>query len=995
MRRVAGGDVLDDDNGGEGKGGGPISPYLLPGEEIFGTICLSLNIRSLNAGSKVDELKKFITSYQNAAVICLQEIYDLHGNIPTIPGFQPLICKNRKVKTGGGVGIYVRENMDVKLVKSPFLESRLETLSIDVQINKHRIIRIINVYIPPNVKLHEARSNLDLLPFKKSNCHIIGDFNLNQNNPKNLELAKDFTALGFRATIDQPTRIVETVRGVTKTIIDLAFTNNKLSKSFIIQTDLSDHYTLAVTINDKWRKCKEEFAQNYSPLQDDRSLEYLKCFMAARDWSDVLNDNTEHAFTLFSNVLSEGISVCCPPMQKNKRQRAIQPWYTKGLLISGKHKDRLHHIAAKKGSEDSWNRYKVYRNMYYKLCRLSKVLFYRHEFQDAKNSIREKWRVSNEIMGRVPKRGGNHKIGPLKNCSNNQEMANNFQSYFMSVAPDLAKKIPHTDASFLSYMPKIDADVEPLDLSREVSTTAIDLIIRKMKNKTSFSYDFMSNKMLKYCREPLLKPLAHLVSLSLRTGYVPPEWKRAKICPVHKKDSVDTPSHYRPISLLPSVSKVIEKVVCNRLYDHMNRWNLFYDLQYGFRAKRSCEDLLIKFMDLVNRAKRDNKYFLSVMVDFARAFDTVDVDILLAKLERYKIPSLWFKSYLENRYQFVQVGNSMSVQELITCGVPQGSILGPLLFLIYINDLPQCSSFVSLLFADDTTLTLSDKSIENLFLRANILLKQFEQWCFCNRLSLAPSKTRFILFSTEENVPELMLMQEPIKRVHDKSPEETSFKLVGVYLDASLSWKDHTTYIRKKILGILHMMKKSKNYIPVAMKKMIFSALIQSQLSYCISIWGGASESVMKPLYKIQKRALRLVNESHHIKHCDPMFANIQCLKVRDMYRLACARQAIKFFSSNLPTANMECFQQRETVYKIRGTAGVKTLTVPSVSCQQVEKMCCTNIPLLWNNEVPNDLKSLQELSFVNTYKEHILQQYRAFHCNIENCFSCGYSRNL
>ena len=198
------------------------------------------------------------------------------------------------------------------------------------------------------------------------------------------------------------------------------------------------------------------------------------------------------------------------------------------------------------------------------------------------------------------------------------------------------------------------------------------------------------------------------------------------------------------------------------------------------------------------------------MVDFARAFDTVDVDILLAKLERYKIPSLWFKSYLENRYQFVQVGNSMSVQELITCGVPQGSILGPLLFLIYINDLPQCSSFVSLLFADDTTLTLSDKSIENLFLRANILLKQFEQWCFCNRLSLAPSKTRFILFSTEENVPELMLMQEPIKRVHDKSPEETSFKLVGVYLDASLSWKDHTTYIRKKILGILHMMKKVK-----------------------------------------------------------------------------------------------------------------------------------------------------------------------------------------
>ena len=337
----------------------------------------------------------------------------------------------------------------------------------------------------------------------------------------------------------------------------------------------------------------------------------------------------------------------------------------------------------------------------------------------------------------------------------------------------------------------------------------------------------------------------------------------------------------------------------------------------------------------------------------------------------------------------------MSVRELITCGVPQGSILGPLLFLIYINDLPHSSSFMSLLFADDTTLTLSDKSIGNLFLRANLYLKEFEQWCFCNRLSLAPSKTRFILFSPDEDVPELILMQEPIKRVHEKSPDERSFKLVGVHLDASLSWKYHADYVRKKVLGILHMMKKSKNYIPVAMKKMIFSALIQSQLSYCIGIWGGASESVIKPLVKIQKRALRLVNESHHIKHCDPMFASIGCLKFRDMHRMACARQAVKYFYANLPTGNMDCFQHRKSVYKIRGSTGHRTLKMPSVSSKQLEQMCCTNIPKIWNKEVPVDLKLLQELSFVNAYKQHFLQQYKSFKCKIPNCFSCGYSKNM
>ena len=177
---------------------------------------------------------------------------------------------------------------------------------------------------------------------------------------------------------------------------------------------------------------------------------------------------------------------------------------------------------------------------------------------------------------------------------------------------------------------------------------------------------------------------------------------------------------------------------------------------------------------------------------------------------------------------------------------------------------------------------------------------------------------------------------------------------------------------------------------------MIFSALIQSQLFYCVRKWGEASKSVIEPLCKIQKRALRLVNESHHIKHCDPMFASIGCLKFRDMYRMACARQAVKHFYNTLPSANMECFQKRETVYKIRTSTGERTLTIPPVSTKhkQLEQMCCTNIPKIWNKEVPTDLKSMQELSFVNAYKQHFLQQYKSFKCHVDNCFSCKYTKN-
>ena len=176
--------MLDDDDGGEGEGGGPtpVSKYILPGDPISGTLCISANVRSFVSSSKQDELMKLISKYPNTAVICLQELWDLVGPYPIIPGFQPLVCKTRQGKGGGGVGIYVRENIDFKTISSPFLESKLETIAIDLYLNKHKMTRLINLYIPPGVKLEDTLSHLDLLPVKKNNCFLVGDFNLNQYN---------------------------------------------------------------------------------------------------------------------------------------------------------------------------------------------------------------------------------------------------------------------------------------------------------------------------------------------------------------------------------------------------------------------------------------------------------------------------------------------------------------------------------------------------------------------------------------------------------------------------------------------------------------------------------------------------------------------------------------------------------------------------------------------------------------------------------------------
>ena len=508
-------------------------------------------------------------------------------------------------------------------------------------------------------------------------------------------------------------------------------------------------------------------------------------------------------------------------------------------------------------------------------------------------------------------------------------------------------------------------------------------------------WDHMSNKMLKICREPLLKPLAHLCSLSLRLGYMPPEWKRAKIIPIFKKGDTAEASNYRPISLLSTFSKVIEKVVSNRIYAHFNKWNLFTPLQFGFRSRSNCENLLIKFTSYIAEAKNNNESALAILVDFAKAFDTVCFDILIKKLKYYKVPTKWIESYLKGRTQFVQIGNETSKHDIITCGVPQGSILSALLFLIYVNCLPNSCDLTAILFADDTTLLMKGKDINVLFTIANLQLKSFEQWCYCNRLSLAPSKTRFLIFSNSkiDSTPDLYLMNQQVKRVHENG-DEKSFKLVGVQIQEDMSWKLHTEYIRKKVLGILFMMKNSKHMIPARVKKMLFSSLVQSVIHYALPIWGGASKQIIDPLVRIEKRAIRLANNAHYIKHTDPMFGALGVLKLTDMYKILCARTAVKFLQNTLPEGNMDCFKERMIVRNIRSLNNIREICIPKDKSGKTHRLCTFQIPTIWNKNVPFDIKNFEELSLVATYKKIFIDEYNLFTCTKEECYSCNMVRN-
>ena len=299
-----------------------------------------------------------------------------------------------------------------------------------------------------------------------------------------------------------------------------------------------------------------------------------------------------------------------------------------------------------------------------------------------------------------------------------------------------------------------------------------------------------------------------------------------------------------------------------RLYDYFTVNNILFNKQFGFRAGHSTEHALLELIDQICDSFNDKNYFLGIFVDLSKAFDTVDHSILLKKLEHYGIKGRnlsWFQSYLSNRKQYIEYKqeNKTSNTELsnIICGVPQGSILGPLLFIIYVNDLCQTPEFLKpIMFADDTNLFCKSKTVKTLFLKANIELQKISEWFQANKLSLNEDKTRFTLFHKLQDRDNLPLQPPVLKTNNYKIERSSSIKFLGVMVDEHLNWKDHINIIENKLsknLGLLH---KAKQFLNAKAMKSLYFSFIHSYLTYGNVAWCSTFMNKTKKLFGKQNK---------------------------------------------------------------------------------------------------------------------------------------------
>ena len=319
--------------------------------------------------------------------------------------------------------------------------------------------------------------------------------------------------------------------------------------------------------------------------------------------------------------------------------------------------------------------------------------------------------------------------------------------------------------------------------------------------------------MIKIASDAIADPLSDICNHSFSDGIFPDKNKIAKVIPIHKGGSTEDVNNYRPISLLSILSKIMEKLMARRLNTYLELHSIFFPNQFGFRSGYSTTHSLISITETIKKTLDEKKFGCGVFIDLKKAFDTVNHEVLLRKLEHYGIRDIslsWFESYLSDRKQYVSVNGVDSELRHITCGVPQGSVLGPILFLIYINDLPNISSKLKFyLFADDTNIYLESDELKNLEYIMNSELKKLHEWLCINRLSLNLTKTNFIIFCPI-NKP-----KSPITILINKSAlkETDHVRYLGILIDSQLSFKYHIDELNKKISRSISVLCKIRPFV--------------------------------------------------------------------------------------------------------------------------------------------------------------------------------------
>lgn len=953
-----------------------------------GLHCLHLNVRSLIP--KLDELK-FIAQKSNAAVIGITETFlddTINDSEIEIPNY--VVERKDRNRDGGGVCVYIRSDIAYN-ARADLQTTELESIWVDVLLPKSKPILFGVCYRPPeqyNFFNVFEDSLINTERFSDFETIILGDFNANAicKNPKDsiFKAMKHFCYMfDFTQLIRDPTRVTAS----SETAIDLIFVSDpqKVCQSGVITIGVSDHFMTFCTrkilkgqIN-RHKTVKLRSMKNYTT---DGFITKL----SAIDWSLIMSSsNLEYAWSNFKTNFLAVIDDIAPFRSVRVKQRA-EPWFDSDLRELIQKRDQTLYKYRKTKDPCMYSEFKKLRNKVQYKTKKAKSCYYANKIGENSDKPKNLWKILKSLGAgkNVLTRSNSVGLGVGDGVSFDKlTVAEKFNNFFVNVASSLVSILPPSTGKYgLDFVRNFyngkNVTENQFCLS-QVDEDVVQNLLKKVNSCKSTGLDKLPAKFIKEAAPVITRPLTHIINLSIKSGQVPDDMKSARVVPIHKKNSKTEAGNYRPVSILSVMSKIIERIMFNQLEGYLKVNSLLYEFQSGFRPSYSTDTCLIHLSDHIRKEWDKGNLTGMVVLDLQKAFDTVNHEIMLGKLKAIGLSNnsvKWFDSYLTNRTQVVDIDGIYSTTKEIKCGVPQGSILGPLLFLIYVNDMVSAVNCKLLLYADDSALMVSHSDVDIIQDRLGKELKNVSDWLIDNKLSLHLGKTESILFGTKRKLgrrSELSITCGDTNIV-----AKSQIKYLGLDLDQSLTGESTGNKVLKKVNSRLKFIYRKGNYLNMHTKKLLVSSLIQCHYDYGCSVWyRSVNKKIQTKLQTSQNKIIRNVlnlpprahigSKEFHKVNWLPIDLRVAQITINHMFRI---------INGVCPSYMMDGIIRVKKIHNHATRSGQMALFKPRMGAHGQKTFIYTAITL-WNT-LPLAVQSEhRKIEFKKMVKTHFLQKVK------------------
>ena len=865
------------------------SPHAKIRELQFSSKGLHLcNLNIQHILPKLNELRVVMAKNNGPDIFCACETFlepNMSNNQIAIDGYV-IHRKDRAAtqnKNGGGLVLYCRNSLTCSR-RSDLEISSLETIWAEIELPNARPFLVCTAYRPPNalsewIDLFEEE--LSIAQATGLEYIVMGDFNIDLHTCTNTKWLNMIQLFDLYQLITESTRITPT----TSTLIDHVYTTAQanITESFVSDLSISDHLPVCVTrrVSSKISK-KEHISASYRSFKHFDEDLFLQELTTDLETFHPHHLNVDDDFVLWFSLILKHLDIHAPIKTKRVKTKRLPYWFTPEIAEIQKRRDTSKRLKR-------WDDYRKFRNKTRQLIKQAKRKYFSESVNNCKDTkaIWKHLRAVTTGSKSSPSNLPSEIIINNERITGSENIASTLNKYFASVAEqfqDNNSNVSNSDHDKIRHFvnSKVPSNTSfniPFITNEQVST-----YIKRLDSSKATGLDGLGPRLLKLAVNCLSSSIAALINKSLATGQFPSQLKQAKIFPIFKGGTKTDPSNYRPISILPTISKIFERHVNKHLMGYLNKHNLINKNQSGFRAKHSCQTALIKLIDKWMECIDKGDIVGTLFLDFRKAFDLVDHKILMDKLSLCHFsPSAlrWFDSYLDGRHQAILSETGLTEFANIRYGVPQGSILGPTLFLIFINDLPLNFDFcLSDFYADDGTVHTHDKNVETVEIKLQGDLNNAKHWSEENKLPLNYNKTTCMTIGTKKRINDSRKLNLEVDEVCIQNM--STQKLLGVHLDQYLTWSANIDNLCSAISSKISLLRQLAEYVPICVQKRFYQGYILPLIDYGSITWGTTSIANIQRLSKLQKRAARIILKANFDTPSSLMFQELGLLSVEN-----------------------------------------------------------------------------------------------------------------